>query len=162
LSEPAGLALITIGSAFRGDQGIGPALCDVLPESVLQGICRFDLGSHIGFMTDCFSNHKAAIVIDSTMNGTTPGTVSILDLRASLDRAIPINIASKNGLLIAEELRTTKKGGKIPNRIIFFGVEADDLGLGELRTVIRHKMPQLVDNLAVLVSKVLETLKRDA
>jgi hydrogenase maturation protease len=160
LPEPEGLALITTGGGFSSDQGIAPALCDALPEGVLNGVCRFDLGSHVGFMADCLANHKAAIIIDSTMNGTAPGTVSIHDLAAGLKRTTPINIASQNGHSIAEELHLAKTSGKLPARTILFGVEA--IGSTELSIALQKSIPNLVENLSLLVSKVLEALKRNS
>ncbi len=160
--EPGGLALITIGSAFRGDQGIAPALCNVLPARMLVGVCRFDLGSHTGFMADCLANHKAAIIVDSTMNGTTPGTVSILDLGTVLDHNTPINFRSSHGLSVVEELRSAKKYGKLPKRIIFFGVEVGQIAPNNgLSRELQRRLPGLVDSLSFLVAKGLETLKRD-
>jgi len=159
--EPGDLALITIGSAFRGDQGIAPALCNVLSDRMLVGVCRFDLGSHIGFLPDCLANHKAAIIVDSTINGTRPGTVSILDLGTVLDQNTPINITSSHGLSIVEELRSARKNRNLPKRIIFFGVEVGQIASSNgLSRDLQRKLPGLVDSLSLLVAKALETLKR--
>jgi len=163
LTEPDGLALITIGSTFRGDFGIAPALCNVLPAAVVRDVCRFDLGSNAGFIADSLYNHKAAIIIDSTVNGTASGTVSILDLGTILDRVTPINIPLSHGMSVCNEIRAAKKHAKLPARMIFFGVEARDLDeYGCLSNKLQKRLPGLVDHLSLLVTRVLETLQRNA
>ncbi len=162
-AEPSGLALITVGNSLRGDDGIGSSLCDVLPESVMKDVCRFDLGSYTGYLHECLVGHKAAIIIDSTKNGTAPGTVSLMDLAAMLDRATVMNVSSCHGFSLADELRIAKHYGTLPKRLIFFGVEVDAVDWTErLSSALEQKLPQLVQNLSVLVSKVVETLKRNA
>ena len=161
LVHPDGLALVTIGNSLGGGDDMAASLCDVLPETALKDVCRFDLGSYTGFLAASLAGHKAAIIVDSTCNGTAPGTVSILDLTAMLDRAAPLKIESCHGFALADELRLAKRQGKLPRRIIFFGVEVgDQAATGQ--PIPNLKLSQSVRNLSFLVLKVLETLKRDA
>lgn len=161
MAEPSGLALITIGNSLRGDDGIAARLSSMLPAGM--DVCKYDLGCYTGLLSDCLSGHKAAIIIDSTQNATAPGTVSILDLRAMLDRATILNVRSCHGFSLADELRIAKNNGTLPKRIIFFGVEVDAVEWTErLSRTLELKLPQLVNNLSLLVTKVLETLQRDA
>lgn len=160
--EPDGLALITIGNQLKGEHDIAAALCDILPEADIKDVCRFDLGSYTGFLADCLAGHKAAIIIDSTSNGTAAGTMSIVDLSLALDRAKPPIIQSRHGASLVDELRLTKQAGKLPKRIIFFGVElSDSNGTEPVVAVLKQPLEDTVKKLSLLVSKVLETLKRD-
>lgn len=161
--QPEGLALITIGNSQREDDGIAEALCDALPESALKGVCRFDLGSFTGYLGDCLCAHKAAIIIDSTNNGTGSGTVSIVNLGAVLDQASPMKIQSCHGFSLADELRLAKKFKNLPKRIIFFGIENSRTSWkNKLSSDLQARLPHIVEKLSLLVSTVLETLKRDA
>jgi hydrogenase maturation protease len=163
LKEPQGLALVTIGNSLRGDDGIAAILSRCLPEPIAKDVCRFDLGAHSGFLEDCLACHKAAIIIDATSNGTAPGTVSIADVSHILNQASPLNFRSCQGFLLADEVRSAKKRGKLPTRIIFFGVEIDKTEWNDkLSADLAAKLPKLVSKLSFLVTKVAETLKRDA
>lgn len=160
MAKPSGLALVTIGNSSSREDGIASRLCNMLPEAALKGVCRFNLGSYTGFLSDCLSGHKAAIIIDTTKNNTAPGTVSIMNLSAMLDRATIMNIKSSHGFFLADELRIAKQYGTLPHRLIFFGVEVDAADC--TKTVSTANLPQMVRNLSLLVTTVLETLRRDA
>lgn len=163
LPQPSRLALITIGNSLRGDDGIAARLCDALPESALLDVCRFDLGPYTGFLKDCLYGHKAAIIIDSTQNGTAPGTVSIIDLDAMLERQSIINLNSCHGFSLADELRIAKQYGALPERLIFFGVEVENVDWTEnLSTKLKDMLPLLVQDLSHLVKNVVERLKQNA
>lgn len=161
--QAEGLALITIGNTLRSDDGAASYLCDALSAHVLNGVCRFDLGSYTGFLADCLAGHKAAIIIDSTSNGNRPGTVSIIDLGAMVSKSTPMNISSCHGFSLADELRLAEKHNKLPKRIIFFGVEISKADWNEhLSNALKDTIPVLVSNLSLLITKVVETLKQNA
>lgn len=163
LPQPSRLALITIGNSLRGDDGIAARLCDALPESALLDVCRFDLGPYTGFLKDCLYGHKAAIIIDSTQNGTAPGTVTIIDLDAMLEREAIINLNSCHGFSLADELRIAKQYGALPEQLVFFGVEVENVDWTEnISTKLQDMLPLLVQDLSHLVIKVAERLKQNA
>ncbi len=162
LSEPQGLSLITIGNTLRQDDGVASYLCDTLSENDLKDVCRFDLGTYTNHLASCLWGHKAAIIIDATNNGTAPGTISLVDLNALLDRASPLAIKCCHGFSIADELRIAKKQGRLPRRIIFFGVEADNTEFGtDISAPVQSSLRWLNNNLSILVSQVLSTLKKE-
>lgn len=158
-----GLALVTFGNSHSGDDGIAPAVCDLLPKSTLSSVCRFDLGTHTGYLCQCLGGHKAAIIVDLTNKGSAPGTVSIMDLSMLLERASPINIGSCHGLSLADELRQAYKSGRLPKRLIFLGIETDHADRDtQLSLALKAKFPELAMRLSLLVTTMVETLKRNA
>ena len=158
-----GLALITVGSSLRGDEGLASALSQSLTKDRCKPVCRFDLGSYSGALYECLIRHKAAIIIDSTNNGTAPGTVSILDVSYILSQPEPLSISSCQGLMLSEEVRLAKKRGRLPKRIIFFGIEIDKADWNEkISAEVETKLPKLVSRLSLLVTKVVETLDDNA
>lgn len=160
-SAARGLALITVGDSLRGEPSIASSLYGMLPKSALDNVCRFDLGPYINCLNDCLPGHVAAIIIDNTQNGTAAGTVSLIDLSAMLDRAAIMNVSSSHGFALAHELRIAKTCGTLPKRVILLGVEIDPVDwTKKLSPVLEAKLPQLVENLSLLVTKVLETLSR--
>ncbi len=162
-SVAAGLALITVGSSLRGDDGLAAALSHSLPKDLCKRVCRFGLGSYSGMLHECLIRHKAAIIIDSTNNGTASGTVSILDVSHILTQAEPLNIRSCQGQMLSEEVRLAKKRGRLPKRIIFFGIEIDKADWNEkISADVETRLPKLVSQLSFLITKVVETLDDNA
>ncbi len=176
VKEPSGLAVITLDDSARGDDGVASALCDGLSEAILNNVCRFDLGSHIGQLAECLKGHRAVVLIDTTENGTAPGTVSIVDLGAVLDKTAPPNIQSCHGSSLWTELRNAKKSGILPKRLIFFGIENfgenfdKNFGVENIQVDRKDRLGQnqqtkpqkQVQSLSFLVTKILETVKCDA
>lgn len=162
LESPAGLCIVTVGNSLRGDDGIASALCQSLPETVLSDVCLFNLGPYTSYLSDCLKGHKAAIIIDSTCDGLSPGSVSIVDLHALLEGP-NVNINSSHGFSVADELKLAKQLGNLPNRLIFFGVEIGEVNWKEtISPALKEKLPLLVSNLAFLVQRILETLRKNA
>ncbi len=118
LVQPAGLCIVTVGNSLRGDDGIASALCENLPATVLSDVCVFNLGTYTSYLSDCLKGHKAAIIIDSTCDGLSPGSVSIIDLHALLEGP-NLNINSSHGFSVADELKLAKQLGSLPIRLIF-------------------------------------------
>ena len=162
LVQPDGLCIVTVGNSLRGDDGIASALCENLPEAVLSDVCLFNLGPYTNHVSQCLKGHKAAIIIDSTCDGLSPGSVTIIDLQALLEGP-NLNINSSHGFSVADELKLAKQLGSLPNRLIFFGVEIGEVNWKEtISPALKEKLPLLVSNLAFLVQRILETLRKDA
>lgn len=162
LAEPTGLCIVTVGNSLRGDDGISVALCDNLPERVFDDACRFDLGPFTSYLSDCLKGHRAAVIIDSTCDGRSPGSVTIMDLNGVLDQP-GLNINSTHGLSVADELKLAKQLGTLPRRLIFFGVEIGEVNWKDkISPALEEKLPQLVLNLALLLERILETFRKDA
>lgn len=162
LESATDLCIVTVGNSLRGDDGIAAALCDKLPERVLSGVCRFDLGPYTSHLADCLQGHKAAIIVDSTCDGQSPGSVSIIDLSTMLEGP-DVSINSTHGFSVADELKLAGQLGVLPKRLIFFGVEIGEVNWKEtISPALESKLPQLVSNLSFLVERILEALRKDA
>jgi hydrogenase maturation protease len=163
MAEPKGLVLISANDSIKGVYAIGDTLLSNLPKFSLENVCCFDGGEPINELARYLSHHKAAIIIDSTRNGKAPGTISIVDLGAMFDRVTPLNIGSCHGRALADELRLLHKSGRLPKRLILFGIEIDICNEDDkIGAILEEKLPQLTKNFTLLVSKILETLKRNA
>lgn len=161
--SPEGLCVVTVGNSLRSDDGIASELCDTLPSSLLTQVCRFDLGTHTGYLADCLLGHKVAIIIDCTRNGTEPGTVTILDLSSVVNRSAKADIASCHSFSFLDELLLAAKQQQLPERMVFFGVEASNVDWSEkLSSEMKKTFPLLMSRLSFLISVLLEALKKDA
>ncbi len=163
-ATPAGLCLISIGNTLRGDDGIASKLCDALPEQSLSDVCCFDLGTHCEYLSECLQGHNAAIIVDCTKSGAAPGTVTVLDLLSVLENHSSLSkLVSSHGISFVDELRLINGQGVLPKRIVFFGVEAGDVEWSQhLSEDMNRTLPTLVNRLSVVISVILESLKKDA
>ena len=158
----SGLAIVTIGNSLRADDGIASALCDQLPHETMVDACRFDLGTYSNYLSECLKGHKAVIIIDSTCDGRSPGSITIVDLNSLLESST-LDIKSTHGFSLLDELKLAKEQDLLPPRLIFFGVEIGEINWKEsISPALQEKLPQLVKNLAFLVQKMLEALRKDA
>jgi Ni,Fe-hydrogenase maturation factor len=158
-----GIAIVFMAALVQGD-ALPARLSKALSNTALENVCHFEISPHQGRLATCLSNHKAAIIIDSTHTDALAGTVSIMDLSAMLDKTTPIKIDSCHGLAMARELRSAKRSGTLPKRVVFFGVEVGDTHKndGNTKRPADETPPQIIDSLCSLIGKVLETLKRNA
>ncbi|CAN5639596.1 hypothetical protein BH10CYA1_BH10CYA1_13550 [soil metagenome] len=149
-----GLALITCI-----DEELALSLFLSLPVNLAQKVCSFAPDPSFDIQ-QCLTRHKAAIIVDATNNGTALGTVSIIDGSHLLYPSDHPPFQSCQGLL-SETISLARKRGRLPTRIILFGIE---LGPADLYQTIENnlqpKLPNLVTKLSYLVAKVVETLDR--
>jgi hydrogenase maturation protease len=159
-----GLALVTLGNPLRGDDGVAARLCDSLPDSVMENVCRFDLESNSSQLADCLSGHQAAIVLDATSCGATTGTITLVDLNAAMQRTSALAIESSHGLSLLDELRLARASAfPLPSKMIMFGVEVADVNWGSgVSHELSQELPALSSRLALLIMKVMETLTKNA
>lgn len=163
-SSAHGLCLVTIGNVLRTDDGIASALCNSIPGHTLLDVCRFDLGTHTGYLADCLKSHKAAIIIDCTKSGAEPGTVTITDLLSVLNKhARTPMLKSTHALSFLEELMLIKRSGELPKTLVLFGIEASsDEWSCALSEELKGKLPALALRLSLLVEVIQKSLNKDA
>lgn len=161
---PSGLCIITIGNNLRGDDGIAMKICDKLPPTLADDVCRFDLGTYTSYLGSCLQGHKAAIIIDSTSNSCTPGSITIVDLKAYLEdqKGSPLGVKTTHGFSLVDELKLLSEVSELPDRLMLLGVEVKDVNSEKVSPALQSKVPQLVSNLSFLVERILETLKKNA
>lgn len=158
-----GLALVTIGNSLRKDDGIAMVVCDLLPAHLRVSTCRFDLGVHTGYVSDCLKGHRIAIIVDAMENGTAAGTVSLVDISNLNSAASALNINSCHGLSWVDELRLSAKTDGLPSTILFFGIEIGSAEWAEgISPKLQENLPFLVRKLACLIAGMQEKLNRNA
>jgi hydrogenase maturation protease len=160
-SSQCGLALITVGNPLRCDDGIAELLCDTLPPSCLKNVCRYDIASSAWRLGECLAGHKAAIIVDATCNGTTYGTISLVDLNMALFRNSRLEVNSCYGFSLLDELRLVKQSMELPKRLMLFGVEVANTSFGRgISPNLKKEVPELAGRLSGLIQRILETMSK--
>jgi hydrogenase maturation protease len=153
----AGLAVIAIGNTLRADDGIGKLLSEKLPEPLSDQVCRFNIESTTQLVTNCLHCHKAAIIIDAMFSGGKPGESTVIDLHAVVRQTKAGVVNSCHGLSIIDELRIASLTSNLPDRLVFFGIEAEcaDWGAG-ISESVKERFPELVLELGKVTQDLLD------
>jgi hydrogenase maturation protease len=130
----AGIVVIGVGNAFRRDDGVGWAVLSRLGERVAQGrlpgdvvlaACDGEPARLIGLWADA----GLALVVDAVHAlPASPGRVHRLEQPAALSSRSART--SSHGLGLAEAVELARELGRLPGRLVLFGVEGEDDSLG--------------------------------
>lgn len=163
LAERYPVGLATIGNAFRSDDNIAARVCDALPASALNSVCRYDLGTYTSFLGECLRKHRAAIVVDATENGTAPGTITVLDMSEILSGKKQVRVSSSHGFSFLDELRVYSKDTRLPSPFFFFGVESKSVDWSNnLSTELEIMLPELANLLTALIDSIAQPAETNA
>ncbi len=78
--------ILGVGNLLMGDEGIGVHAITYLQSQSLPGGTTLLDGGTTGFhLISCFEDYNPVIMIDATMDGKPPGTVSLLEPRFARD-----------------------------------------------------------------------------
>lgn len=124
--EKAGVLILGIGNAMRGDDGVGPFVAARLAEAGLPA--RTHEGDGTGVI-DAMSEAPHLILIDATASGAAPGH------RSTLDGLQPVPAEffhySTHRFGVAEAVETARALGLLPARLTIHGIEGADFSAGE-------------------------------
>lgn len=150
-----GVALVAIGNSLRGDDGVASFLCATLPDEILEQCCFFDLGTYTSLLGECLGGHKAAIIVDSTRSGVPAGDVSIINLHAVLAEPSLLDAECSHGFSFTDELNFISTQQALPDRLLFFGIEAEASNWNEeMSEALKCKLPQMRERLSQLIKTV--------
>lgn len=136
--------------------------CSGLADPTLENICRYIINAESDDLATYLKDHKAAIIIDSAADGCPPGTVSLMDLGAMVEKSTPLRINSRHGFYLARQLRHLKKSGGLPHRILFFAVGSGDLKAGGNGSGTRPGARQSPKSLTLMIDKAAQALSQHA
>jgi hydrogenase maturation protease len=117
--------VVGVGNEYRGDDGVGlvvaARLRDRLPDGVEVVRCEQELSRLI----DAWEGADAAIVVDAVESGSEPGTLHRFDAD---DDAIPARVfrSSTHAFGVGEAIELARVLGRLPDRVIVYGVEGGD------------------------------------
>lgn len=121
--------VLGVGNAYRGDDGVGP---------VVAARVR-DLSSDLEVVTceqeptrllDAWDGADLALVVDAVSSGVAPGTVHRFD---ATEVPVPTNVfrGSTHALGVGEVIELGRALGRLPGRVLLYGVEGERFGAGE-------------------------------
>lgn len=140
-----------MGSEWRSDDGVGPAVAGRVAGSGLGGAsadCAVIAGLADPFdLLGQWDGADLAVVVDATRSGLAPGTIS----RIELDGCVVAGggASSSHGIGLAGVLRLARAVGRAPARVVAIGIEGEHFGQG---TALSPAVAAAVDRAAAAVA----------
>jgi len=156
MSRPRPAVLIGVGNPYRRDDGIGPALAAAISELDLPGVTVLTSDGEPSRLLEAWWRASLAVVVDAVrLDGGVPGRIHRHHVAAEdlADGWMSANSASTHGLGIADAIHLAKAMDQLPERLVVFAVETDDIGYGE------HLSPPVRASLVELTHVVLAELR---
>lgn len=145
--------VIGVGNALRGDDGVGLAVASSLRGRVPDGVAVIPCEQEPSRLLDAWQGARAAIVVDAAASGCEPGRVHRFD---ASETAVPTGVfrSSTHAFGVGDAIELARALGRLPRRVVVYGVEGGDFGAGEgLTTPVRGAVEEVAGS-------VLEDLER--
>ena len=121
--------VIGVGNAYRGDDAAGREVARLvqerLPEELDVVVCELEPTRLI----DAWDGAELAVLVDAVSSGAEPGTVHRFD---ATSEALPSREfrSSTHALGIGETIELARAIGRLPSRVVVFGIEGEVFGSG--------------------------------
>ncbi len=126
----ASTVIVGAGNTFRKDDGAGLAAARRL-RGVLSGDMRVVVNEgDCASLLDDWQGADTVVVIDATSSGSEPGTIRRYDAH---EQPLPsvFSRSSTHAFGVAEAVELARALGRLPARVVVFGIEGRDFSQGE-------------------------------
>src|SRR5262249_2026098 len=112
-------AAVCLGSPFRGDDAVGPAVAERLRSA---GAALLRCADEPTRLLDLGAGLDTVVVVDAVRSGAPPGTIHRADAG---DGPLPreLRLASTHAMGIADALELGRALGRAPRRLVVLGIE---------------------------------------
>jgi len=121
--------LIGLGNELRGDDAAGLLVARAARERKLSGVEVLAAGAEPIDLLDVWDGAAAAVVADAIVSGAEPGTIHRFDAVAG-PLPSPFAAPSTHALGLAETVELGRALGRLPGRLVVFGLEAGSFATG--------------------------------
>jgi len=126
----ASTVIVGVGSAWRRDDGAGLAAARRLRATLAAERRVIAKEGDVAGLLEDWQGAEAAVVIDATSSGSKPGTIRRFDAH---ERPLPsaLSWSSTHSFGVAEAVELARALGRLPARVVVFGIEGRDFTPGE-------------------------------
>ena len=121
--------VVAVGEPFRRDDGVGPSVVHALEGRVPPDVKLVDRVPDPTALLDVWDGVRLAVVVDAMCSGRPAGTVLRLEADG-LARAVTERPTSSHGFSVRDAFELGLALGRLPERLVVYLVEADDLAPG--------------------------------
>jgi hydrogenase maturation protease len=137
--------VIGIGNAWQGDDAAGLVVAQQLRDRAGEEITVLELEGEPVSLVEAFDGADEAVLVDAVRSGAEPGTVHRID---ATDDPVPatLSAASTHTLGVGEAIELGRALGRLPRRIVLYGIEAESLAAGgELTPAVARAVDEVVE-----------------
>jgi hydrogenase maturation protease len=141
------LLVIGIGNAWRSDDAVGLRVARELRGTLPDGVDVIEHEGEPTALVDAWDGADALWLVDTVVSGAAPGTVHRLDAG---ERELPAELfrASTHHLGLAEAVELARALDRLPARVVFYGIEAGSVDVGdELTPEVEAAVDRVADAL---------------
>ena len=142
------VVVIGVGNPDRGDDGVGPEVLARLAGRVPGGVRLMRLaGADPAEIMEAWSGSAGAILVDATVSGVAPGTITRFDAVAG---PLPagVRLASTHVLGAETAVEMARALGRLPGRLVVYGVEGESFAAGSgLSPVVVAALPAAAERI---------------
>jgi hydrogenase maturation protease len=138
------VAVIGIGNVLMADEGAGVEALKLLGEHDFpEQVELIDAGTAFFAIVSDLKDYEKLIIVDVVRGGQPPGTV----YRFKMDDVKGGDVLiSLHDIGVVDSLRMEKLVGKVPDDIVFFGIEPEEITLSiGLSSSVKKGLKHLVD-----------------
>jgi hydrogenase maturation protease len=126
-----GVVVIGVGSEYRGDDGIGPAVLAALGHAIPAGVALVASDGEPTNLVETWTGAGTAIVVDAVVgNGTSAGALYRLDVTADNGGLPAPRGVSSHDLGVGSAVELARALGRMPGTLIVHGMEGADFSHG--------------------------------
>ena len=137
--------MIGIGNAWQGDDAAGLVVAQQLRDRAGEEITVLEMEGEPVSLVEAFDGADDAFLVDAVRSGAKPGTVHRID---ATDDPVPatLSAASTHTLGVGEAIELGRALGRLPRRIVLYGIEAESLSAGgELTPAVARAVDEVVE-----------------
>jgi hydrogenase maturation protease len=138
------VAVIGVGNILMADEGAGVEALKLLDErGCPQNVELIDAGTAFFAIISDLEGFQKLVILDVARGGQPPGTVYRFEMDDVKGGEIPVSL---HDIGVVDALRMESLVGKVPDDIVFFGIEPEkiELSMG-LSPTVRQGLDHLVD-----------------
>ena len=119
-----------MGNEARGDDGVGLTVARKLQKMQLPGLAVAEFQGDGAALMERWQGAATVVLVDAAASGAAPGTVHRFEARAGpLPREV-LRPTSTHALGPAEAVELARALGRLPPRLIIYGIEGAAFGAG--------------------------------
>jgi len=114
---------------YRGDDGVGLSVASLVRGRVPADVAVLECEQEPTRLLDAWEGADVAVVVDAVLSGAEPGSIHRFDVSAD---PVPARMfrSSTHAFGIGDAVELGRALGRLPARVVVFGIEGADFGLG--------------------------------
>jgi hydrogenase maturation protease len=158
MNAPLNILVIGIGNRFRGDDAAGLRVADRLRADVINGATVTESSGEAADLMEMWVNADHVFVVDAVRSGAPAGAVHRFD--AHLKKLpSPSFQTSTHSFGLAEAIELARSLGRLPRRLIVYGIEGGDFGHG---SVLSAPVAGTLDEVAARIRSDIDEVRSEA